>query len=131
MTEVLIVNVKLTGFYEVKGSAGCAKMITFDGDVDCDNFRGMILPGGVDTQTIGDDGIIHLSARYILEGEDLTGESCKIFIENNGEVLPDGSIKTIPKILTNSNALKYLETEVLNGTVEGVVGGVVIHIYKA
>lgn len=128
--EVLTVNVRLTGDYEVKGHTGAAKMLLFGGDVDCDNFKGVILPGGVDTQSQKVGESVHLSARYIIEGEDYTGKKCRLFIENNGCVESDGSIVTNPKIYTDSEALAYLEKQELTGTVEGNEEGIKIHIFK-
>lgn len=127
--EVLTVRVRIKEALEVKGSSNGATMILFDGDCDCDNFKGKILPGGVDTQRVGKDGFVSLSARYIMEGIDRDGQPCRIFIENNGEIQSDGRIVTSPCILTDSDALKHLETAALTGTVEGAPDGVVIHIF--
>ena len=127
--EVLTVRVRIKEALEVKGSSNGATMILFDGDCDCDNFKGKILPGGVDTQRIGEDGLVSLSARYIMEGVDRNGQACRIFIENNGKILSDGSMATKPYVLTDSAALKHLETAALTGTVEGAPDGVVIHIF--
>ena len=128
-TEVLTVQVRIKEALEVKGGINGVTMILFDGECECDNFKGKILPGGVDTQRLGEDGRVKLSARYIMEGVDYTGKSCRIFIENNGEIQSDGRIVTSPCILTDSDALKYLETATLTGTVEGTPDGVVIHIF--
>ena len=127
--EVLTVRVRIKEALEVKGSSNGATMILFDGDCDCDNFKGKILPGGVDTQRLGEDGRVKLSARYIMEGVDRNGQACRIFIENNGEIQSDGRIVTSPCILTDSDTLKHLETAALTGTVEGAPDGVVIHIF--
>ncbi|WP_458458924.1 DUF3237 family protein [Pseudobutyrivibrio sp.] len=128
--EVLTVRVRIKEALEVKGSSNGATMILFDGDCDCDNFKGKILPGGVDTQRIGEDGLVSLSARYIMEGVDRNGQACRIFIENNGKILSDGSMVTRPYVLTDSAALRFLEDAELTGTVEGVPDGVVIHIFE-
>jgi hypothetical protein len=128
-TEVLTVQVRVKEALEVKGGINGVTMILFDGECECDNFKGKILPGGVDTQRLGEDGRVKLSARYIMEGVDYTGKSCRIFIENNGEIQSDGRIVTSPCILTDSDALKHLETAALTGTVEGAPDGVVIHIF--
>ena len=82
--EVLTINVRITAINEVKGNAGTARMILFDGDAASEYFTGTILPGGVDTQKDKPGEGTLLSARYILEGTDYKGESCRIFIENNG-----------------------------------------------
>ncbi|SFH64715.1 Protein of unknown function [Pseudobutyrivibrio sp. OR37] len=129
-TEVFTVQVRIKEALEVKGGINGATMILFDGECECDNFKGKILPGGVDTQRLGEDGLVKLSARYIMEGVDYTGKSCRIFIENNGEIQSDGQMVTSPCILTDSDALKYLEKEKLTGTVEGSPEGVIIHIFQ-
>lgn len=61
-------------------------MIPFTGSVTGKYFEGRVLSGGVDTQIIGKHGRHTLSARYMLEGKDYKGNSCKIFIENNGNI---------------------------------------------
>ncbi len=128
---VLTIDVVLDEIIEVTGSRGKAAMILFHGESSCANFKGKILPGGVDTQKEPAGEKRLLSARYILEGRDCEGEWCRIFIENNGEVAAPGeTIKTTPVIYTDSKALKWLETADLSGTVEGKPGGVFITIFK-
>jgi len=109
-------------------------MISFGGHVTGKYFEGEILPGGVDTQIISPYGDRHsLSARYMLQGKDYTGEACIIFIENNGmldEKLENALFRTTPKIITNSKALSYLSNDVLMG--EGIQSntGIDINIYR-
>ena len=105
-------------------------MILFDGEGEGSGFYGKILPGGVDTQQVHDDGKLELSARYMLEGTDGCGKSCLVFIENVGIANDKGYIeKTHPKIRTNSTTLSWLETSVLLGTISAWEKGVIIHIY--
>ena len=127
--EVLSVDVVIDNAYDVKGNRGNATMITFHGESNCRNFKGKILPGGVDTQKQPAGEVRTLSARYILEGEDYTGEHCHIFIENNGNIGADGTIATTPRIFTDSAALNWLETADLTGTVNGTTNGVRICFY--
>lgn len=129
MNEVLTVNVNITQINEVKGHKGSARMILFDGDVCCDNFKGVILPGGVDTQKDISKEETLLSARYILEGKDIEGKDCRIFIENNGTIKKGEEMTAIPKMLTDSEALSFLETQELFSKIEGKQGGVIIHIF--
>ena len=129
LKEVLTVNVDIKEEYEVKGQSGSAKMILFEGYIDCDVFKGKIMPGGVDTQRQKPGENVTLSARYIVEGTDNEGKECKLFIENNGEILEDGTIVTKPVIYTDSEALSYIEKAELTGTVEASQLGVIIHIY--
>lgn len=128
MTEVLSIDVIIDDSHDVAGKVGNARMISFHGESNCDNFNGKILPGGVDTQKYYENGEKTLSARYILDGKDFTGEHCRIFIENNGSIAEDGSITTKPVIFTDSEALKWLETANLMGSVEGTRNGVRISI---
>lgn len=130
MEEILTVDVALDSVLEVKGQKGEACMILFHGSSDCKNFKGKVLPGGVDTQKEMSGEKRLLSARYILEGTDCDGESCHIFIENNGTVEANGEITTTPVILTDSKALSWMENADLYGTVTGIEGGVKIAIYK-
>ena len=128
---VLTIDVVLDEIIEVKGDAGQAAMILFHGDCDCDSFKGRILPGGVDTQKEATGEKRLMSARYVLEGVDKDGENCRIFIENNGICeIPGEDVKTTPVIYTDSNALKWLETAQLYGTVQGSPTGVQISFYK-
>ncbi|MCR5321050.1 MAG: DUF3237 domain-containing protein [Lachnospiraceae bacterium] len=128
---VLTVEVALDEIVEVHGSTGEAAMLLFHGKSECDSFKGTILPGGVDTQKEAKGSARVLSARYILEGIDVAGEKCRIFIENNGEITdpgPDGIIHTKPMIYTDSKALSWMETANLVGTVSPMPGGVLITI---
>ncbi len=128
---VLTIDVVLDDVIEVNGISGKAAMILFHGESNCSNFRGRILPGGVDTQKEAFGEKRFLSARYVLEGIDCEGEKCRIFIENNGTIdAPDAQIRTVPVIYTDSNALKWLETANLYGAVDGKSGGVLISIFR-
>lgn len=129
---ILTIDVILDEVIEVKGGAGEAAMILFHGTSDCDNFKGTILPGGVDTQKQEKGKERTLSARYILEGKDCDGKDCQIFIENNGLILPGtgpGPIHTKPLIYTDSEALRWMETADIEGTVTGTEKGVLISFY--
>ena len=59
-------------------------MIPFKGSVDCELFKGIVEPCGVDTQIRNAACIRHMSARYMLTGKDQAGQDCHIYIENNG-----------------------------------------------
>lgn len=114
----------------VKSSKGEARLLLFHGNCDTPYFKGDICPGGVDTQIQPAGELNHLSARYILEGVDMEGKKCKIFIENNGGAEPDGEIKeTTPSIYTDSECLKFLEEIPLWGRLGGEDGILVISIY--
>jgi hypothetical protein len=101
------VEIDPTQISQLKGPAGEVIMIPFSGTVAGELFNGRVLPGGVDTQTVDQNGVRHMSARYMLEGVDKNGEQCRIYINNNGwfpgeMVIP---FKTIPTFFTDSKAL--------------------------
>lgn len=126
---VLEFEINIKEIEKVKGESGEVLLITFGGTSNCKNFKGIVLSGAVDTQIIN-YGVEHtLSARYILEGIDCEGQECRIFVENNGTVLNHKVETTLPKIITDSKALAFLETERLVGTLTPSENGVIIHIY--
>ena len=112
--EVLRVYVNLTGFHEVVSGDRCIRMLPFDGTCDGPYFKGTILSGAADTQKGYADGTGTLSARYMIEGTDCEGNACKLFIENNANF----NENTVPSIVTDSPALKWLETAHLQGRLE-------------
>lgn len=130
MKEELTIRVILTQINEVKSENSLARMILFEGDCDCENFKGKILAGGVDTQQERDGEPLVLSARYMLEGTDREGKACRIFIENVGVAGEKGTAETKPYICTDSEALKYLCKSELYGTIEPWEKGVFIHIFS-
>ena len=136
LEEVLTVHVRIDSAVDLKGdNCDTIVMICFSGSVTGKYFSGEVLPGGVDTQIIGRFGDRHtLSARYMLEGKDFTGEPCKIFIENNGNINKEEKeylFRTYPKINTNSKALDFLNHSLLIGEGWPTEAGVDIKIYRA
>lgn len=127
MREVITVFVRVEQAFFVKGQTGSANMLLFSGHAEGEDFKGKILPGAVDCQKAGADGFT-LSARYILEGEDIQGKSCKLFIENNGAPDEAGVIHTRPLVYTDSDCLKWLETAPLTGHISEQEGMLAIHI---
>ncbi len=118
---------------QLNGPAGTINMITFKGTVSGEIFNGKILPGGVDTQLIDVNGIKHMSARYMMEGFDHTGEKCRIYIENNGFFHIDAPkpFKTIPTFYTDSKALApYLHSNKFRGEGNRDENGLVIRFFE-
>ena len=112
--EVLRILIKPTGSNQVSSGKGFFNMVLFEGECDCENFKGKVLPGGVDTQHYYAEGKGTLSARYMLEGVDKEGKPCKIFIQNDGHH-DNGFLPTTPKVYTDSETLRWLEDEDLIG----------------
>ena len=118
---------------QLKGPAGEVLMIPFSGTVKGELFNGRVLPGGVDTQTVDQNGVRHMSARYMLEGVDNSGERCKIYIDNNGwfpgEIIMP--FKTIPTFFTDSKALaSYLHSNKFRTEGHPRPGGVTIKVFE-
>ena len=116
--EILRIRVRLTGSETIQGHTQRVVMLPFEGECESRLFTGRILPGGVDTQRIDPDGRCALSARYALEGTDFQGNPCRLFIENAGVSHPQEKMITHPHIRTDSEALRFLETADLTGSIE-------------
>ena len=121
----LEIDVKCEEPLRVSGTATDIVMIPFSGSAAGSGFSGKITGPGVDTQRIGKDGTAFLSARYMLEGTDAAGAACRIFIENQG--CRDTGF--VPKMVTDSRALSWLESESLCAKIEGTREGVLVRIY--
>lgn len=118
---------------EFSGPAGSVIFIPFTGTVDGALFHGVVRPGGVDCQRVNLAGVRHMSARYVLEGEDFTGTHCHIFVENNGWFTTPGGagFDTVPTFLTDSAALApILHRNAFRGRGEPCDGGVTIRMYE-
>jgi hypothetical protein len=118
---------------QLKGPAGEVIMIPFSGTVAGQLFNGRILPGGVDTQTVDPNGVRHMSARYMLEGTDQTGQPCCIYIDNNGWFTgpPQMPFKTIPTFYTDSRSLApYLHSRRFRAEGHPRQGGVTIKVFE-
>ena len=127
--EILRLFINIKEVNTVESDTYTAVMILFDGRCEGKFFEGTILPGGVDTQIVNKDKTGTLSARYIVVGKDCEGNSCRLFIENNG-ILSDDGIVTKPKILTDSSVLKWMETEEFVGHIYDKDGQLTIIIEK-
>ena len=135
LEELFTVHVDIENTFELQNSEDhSVVMITFSGSVTGKYFEGIVLGGGVDTQIIGKNGDPHtLSARYMLQGTDNTGHSCKIYIENNGNMdknLKTALFRTSPKMITDNKTLSFLNRETLVGEGHPTESGVDIKIYR-
>lgn len=94
----------------LEGENGVIDMIPFKGSVDCELFKGIVEPCGVDTQVRNAAMVRHMSARYMLTGKDKAGQDAHIYIENNGwfderEGHMTRPFHTVPTFYTDSKAL--------------------------
>lgn len=113
---------------------GHVKMIPFGGTVESELFHGVIAQGGVDTQVTNQNGVCHMSARYMLIGQDKEGRECHIYVENNGwftEGAADPApFKTVPTFMTDSKILApYLHANRFRGEGHMDESGLVIRFY--
>lgn len=129
MELILEIEVTLTGMQTVEGKAYKICMLPFTGIARGSYFTGRTVGEGVDTQKIFKTGKVLLSARYLLEGTDYQGNSCRVFVENNG-CEENGAIICIPQIVTDSPVLKEWETAKLCARVDGAENGVLVSIYR-
>lgn len=124
---LLKLKINLKNTYEIKAKDKTIVQILFDGDASGDYFKGTILPGAVDTQTIYPDGTGELSARYTIDGIDREGQKCKLYISNVAKM---GDNKTTPKITTNSQALSFFNNAAMYGEIVWVDNQMYINIYE-
>lgn len=126
--EILRIQIQLGETLALDSPTAGVRMIPFTGYCDSEIFKGNVLPGGMDTQMFPTPDRGTLSARYMLEGVDETGQNCKLFIDNSA-VMQQGSETVIfPRIKTDSAALRWLETADLQGRIEGRENGLDIVI---
>lgn len=126
MNEIITILISILGSSMVVGGDETVNFVPFSGEAKSEYFQGKVVDGGVDTQTYTKTGGT-LSARYVLEGTDCSGKKCKIFIENNGKV---GEEFTHPRIVTDSDTLKFLNNANLKGKLDSTNGQLTIRIYK-
>ena len=124
--KIMTINVNITGMQRVSTSKKTVTQVLFDGTAEGEYFNGTILPGGVDTQiNVPEKGT--LSARYMLEGTDNSGDTCKMYISN--DAIQNCNITT-PQILTDSENLRWLNEAELRGELTIVENGVQIEIFS-
>ena len=127
MKKILTLKIRLLDTHEVASDRVKIVQIPFEGTAEGEYFRGDILPGAVDTQTVYPDGTGRLSARYTLSGIDPEGMPCKLYIDNTAEL---GSEETHPTVVTDSPALSFLMESELTGRLQIKEDGIVITIYE-
>ncbi|MBQ8108176.1 MAG: hypothetical protein IJ129_05460 [Ruminococcus sp.] len=125
MELIMTINVKTFEALEVRSSASKVVMIPFCAETEGELFTGKTIQNGVDTQYTDAQGRWTVSARYMMQGHDLTGAPCRIFIENCGTSLDD----CVPRIVTDSPALAYLQSRQLRAKVTPCPEGVTVSIY--
>lgn len=126
--EILRIQIQLGKTLVLDSPTAGIRMIPFTGFCDSVIFKGKVLPGGMDTQVFPSQERGTLSARYMLEGVDEKGKNCKLFIDNSAVMQQGCETVTFPRIKTDSEALRWLETADLQGRIEGKEDGLDIVI---
>lgn len=122
---LLTLRINCTDCQALDDPAGRVQMVLFTGTAEGPCFKGRILPGGVDVQEYTPDGRGMLHARYMLEGVDREGQSCRVFIDNSAKVPGE---ETSPVIRTDSEALRRELAGRLVGRIRTDEEGLVIRI---
>ena len=123
---LLEIQVRTLPSQRVNGKTRDILMIPFTGTASGPWFTGQVIGQGMDTQKISKAGKAALSARYMLEGTDKSGQSCRVFIENQG--CPQSGL--VPRIVTDSPLLRPWETADLFSTLEIPGDCVIIRIFR-
>ena len=115
-------------------SYGAVTMIPFHATVTSDLFRGETLPGAVDVQIENPGKSRHMCAKYMFEGRDRDGNSCRLFVKNDSYLAPimrnEPYFDRCPMFLTDSPVLgEYLCAQHFRSEVQGREWGVEIRIY--
>lgn len=129
MSKELLMKINVTTGEPVTVTDGqtTVSMVPFSGAAESELFTGAVLDGAYDTQRSDSGGRCHLSARYVLEGRDISGERCRMFIENNG-VFGEGD--TAPVIVSDGRMTGWLSRARLSGSVEDTDEGVTVSIFE-
>ncbi len=123
-TNVLSVDVVLTGLTRKEQGDETVLTIPFGGVASTPFFSGMIQPGAVDVQRWRDGQVIRLRADYTLKGTDYTGAACQIHIVNE-----DTGSGWKPAVTTDSQALGFLNGTVCTESLEPRPEGPAVRIF--
>ena len=124
-TELFTVDVKLTG-RSIQRRAGYTEItLPFTGTADGKAFHGTIIRGAKDVQQWRIFRPRHCLADYTVTGIDWKGLPCTIHIVNE-----DKGEGWTPSVTTDSEALRYINTEPCTEYVEMRKEGPLIHIFN-
>ena len=126
MEKLFEIYVNITDSLAVKGKSCEVNMVSFNGKACGKYFNGQVLGSGTDTQFAYKNGRVLLSARYLLQGTDISGQSCRIFIENNGS-FEDGFT---PRLITDSKALSEFEDTTLYSKITSTENELTVAVFK-
>ncbi len=116
MEPIMIFHITIDGkgVSALQAKTGGAVIIPFGGYVESPLFSGTVCPGAADVQTVNAAGVRHMCASYMFDGKDSEGNSCHLFVRNDGYFPRDsrpGPFDATPTFLTDSPILgAYLHT---------------------
>ena len=118
----------------MEGPYGEVTIIPFTGKVESELFTGEILPGAADVQVENLAGSRNMCAKYMFLGKDGSGNTCHLFVENNGYFTKtnknDKVFNAFPRFMTDCRILgAYLCQNRFRSEVEGKEWGVEIRIF--
>ena len=116
--ELFSMAITEKGSETVEGTTCTVEMQLFDAVVTGDKFEGSTKANACNSNVSKTytDGKVTSQARFILEGTDSKGNSCQIYIQDDG-VMTDNVVLTRPIIFTDSKELEWLETADIQGRV--------------
>lgn len=123
-TNVLSVDVVLTGFSKEEKDGETILTLPFGGVIRTPFFTGLIQPGAADVQRWKGQTPIRLCADYTLRGTDYTGAPCSVHIVNE-----DTGGGWHPTVTTDSKALDFLNGAELTEALEMRRVGPVVRIF--
>lgn len=123
-TNVLSVDVVLTGVTKEEKDGETVLTLPFGGVINTPFFSGLIQPGAADVQHWKGQNPIRLCADYTLKGTDYTGAACSVHIVNE-----DVGNGWHPTVSTDSKALSFLNGAELTESLEMRRVGPVVRIF--
>ena len=123
-TNVLSVDVVLTGLDREEQGEETVLTIPFGGVIRTPFFTGMVQPGAADIQRWRGTQAIRLCADYVVKGMDYTGAPCQVHIVNT-----DTGNGWHPTVTTDSKALDFLNGAVCTESLEPRRVGPVVRIF--
>lgn len=123
-TNVLSVDVILTGLKREERGEETVLTLPFGGVVRTPFFSGMVQPGAADVQRWKGKQVVRLCADYVVKGTDYTGAPCQIHIVN-----VDEGNGWHPTVTTDSKALDFLNGAECTESLEPRRVGPVVRIF--
>ena len=117
-----------------RGGGVSVRLVPLRGCAEGPLFKGVVERNAVNVQKTNDAGIRHMTARFSLVGKDAKGDTCRIYVENegwfNGEI--SSQWRTTPYFVTDSKLLSsYFDAHVFRGESSRNGDEVVMAIFEA